>query len=480
MKNGVTINLKTRIIFIFRTTVYFAMPRATRAMCYNYIDCWESAMSILNPQPSYLPSSLLKALTTDQKTLLRRVAGEASHMHLPLYLVGGVVRDIFLGRPATDLDLVVEGDAIGLARKLVNKYGGKLTVHSRFGTAQWFLPASLADPGSRFAILDLTSTRSETYPHPGALPSVRKGNISDDLIRRDFTINTLAIRLDMDRDDKILDELGGLEDLRKGIIRALHTRSFIDDPTRLFRAVRYEQRYGFHIDPQTETLISGALRGIKRLSAERVRHELDLVLEEQLAPAMLTRLADLGILAAVHPSLGWNVLTQDRFRTAAAATQEYDSHLSARMLAWALWLMDVPRRRLAGIDKRLHFEAHTRDVLLAASALYADIDSFSGKAPSRIVAKLDKYPTAAIRAVFLALPPDIPRENLKNYIETWRHVKPKTSGDDLLTLGLPPGPRFQTILQRLRNGWLDGSLETTRDEKALLVKLIKRDRGTSR
>ncbi len=140
----------------------------------------------------------------------------------------------------------------------------------------------------------------------------------------------------MDGDGEILNEHGGLEDLRKGIIRTLHPRSFVDDPTRLFRAVRYEQRYGFHIDPQTETLISGALRGIKRLSAERVRHELDLVVEEQLAPAMLTRLAKLEILAAVHPSLGWNAHTQDRFRTAAAAIQEYDTHLSPRASLGAL------------------------------------------------------------------------------------------------------------------------------------------------
>ncbi len=142
--------------------------------------------------------------------------------------------------------------------------------------------------------------------------------------------------------------------------------------------------------------------------------------------------------------------------------------------------MDVSRSRLTSIDKRLHFEARTRDVLLAASALYAEIDSFSGKTPSRIVAKLDKYPIAAIRAVFLSLPADIRRENLKNYIETWRHVKPRTSGDDLLAMGLPPGPHFQTILRRLRNGWLDGSLETARDEKALLEKLIKGDWGISR
>jgi tRNA nucleotidyltransferase (CCA-adding enzyme) len=408
----------------------------------------------------------------EEGALLRLVAREASRRHVPLYIVGGFVRDLLMGYPATDFDLVVEGNAIALVRNLVEKNGGRVTVHDRFGTAQWFLPKSLNTPQTRFSILDFVSTRSETYRHPAALPTVRLGSLTDDLRRRDFTINTLAIRLDGQYFGKLYDELGGLDDLQHKMVRTLHPLSFIDDPTRLFRLIRYEQRYGFQIAPETLALIPVALPGISMLSADRVRHELDLVLEEENAMAMLHCLADLNILKEVHPALGWNNSTGERFENAELATHEYDAHLSRRLLVWSVWLMDVTRTDLAGINKRLHFESHTRDVLAAASALFADLDSLSGKKPSQCVARLDIIPLTAIRCVFLALPTGPVRQILFNYLETWRHVKPKMNGEDLKAFGLLPGPSYQTILNRLRYAWLDGKVKTVEEEKMLLEKLI--------
>ena len=413
-------------------------------------------------------------LSPERLSLLRKVAKQAGRLNLPLYLVGGVVRDLYLGHPAMDFDLVVEGDALRLARTLVEKHSGKLTVHSRFGTAQWFLPESLGSDVTGFTTLDLISARSETYKQPAALPIVHLGSFVDDLRRRDFSINTLALRLDGDHFGEVHDELGGLEDLQHSLLRVLHPLSFIDDPTRLFRLIRYEQRYGFHITPETLALIPDALPGIKLLSAERVRHELDLVLEEDNSMAMLQHMAELEILATVHPFLEWNGSVRDRFLTASLSDQGPDRLLSHRLLGWSLWLMGVSKGGLVAVDKRLHFEVHTREVLLAASALWADLNSLSGKKPSQYVARLDKIPLAAVRSIFLASPPGLVRQNLFDYLETWRHIKPKINGNDLKAIGLPTGPSYQTILHTLRNAWLDGKVKTVKQEKALLGKLVKR------
>ncbi|MCX6035792.1 MAG: hypothetical protein NTV38_12585 [Chloroflexi bacterium] len=427
-------------------------------------------MTYSRPADSNLSTRLLQALTPEQGRLLRSVAGEAARQRLPLYIVGGFVRDLLLGHPGLDFDLVVEGDALGLARAVAAKHGGKVTVHTRFKTAQWFPPPAT----DIHEFVDFISTRSETYAHPGALPKVFQGTLTDDLCRRDFTINTLALRLDGDHFGELRDDLGGLEDLQAGLVRVLHPLSFVDDPTRLFRVIRYEQRYRFQVTPKTLALIPDARLLINRLSAERVRHELDLVLEEENAASMLKRLAELGILAAVHPALEWNTTTQKRFANGLAAAQILEQPPSRRRLGWTLWLMDVPLPSLESIEKRLHFESGLRELLLAASALFADVNSLVGKKPSRCVAVLDEIPPKAVQAVSLALPAGQARQELHEYLETWRHVRPKTNGHDLKKRGLPPGPAYKSILRRLGEAWLDGEVKTVDEERALLEQLIKK------
>jgi len=418
-------------------------------------------------EPAERAKRLADALSPGRLFLLQTVADAASARGLPLYLVGGFVRDLFLGRSVKDFDLVVEGDAIPLAKALAAQYGGRVTAHARFGTAQWFLP------DSDIHALDFISTRSESYKHPAALPTVKPGVLIDDLRRRDFTINTLALRLDGYHFGELRDDLGGLEDLQAGLVRVLHPVSFVDDPTRLFRAVRYEQRYGFQIAPETLTLIPDARLLIKDLSSERIRHELDLVLEEENSVSILKRLAELGVLAAVHPALEWNTATQTRFLNGMAAAQTLEHPPSHRTLGWTLWLMDVRLPGLKSIEKRLHFESGLRDILLAASAQFADVNSLTDKKPSRCVAVLDTVPLKAVQAVSLALPAGEVRQKLHDYLGTWRHVKPKTTGHDLKKRGLPPGPAYQSILQRLREAWLDGEVKTVDEEMDTLEKLIK-------
>jgi tRNA nucleotidyltransferase (CCA-adding enzyme) len=429
-------------------------------------------MSHSHPTNLDLSTRLWQALTPEQGRLLRSVAEEAARNHLPLYIVGGFVRDLLLGHPGLDFDLVVEGDAIGLARAVAAKQGGKVTVHTRFKTAQWFPPPATGIP----MFLDFTSARLEVYKHPAALPTVKPGTLTDDLRRRDFTINTLALRLDGEHFGELHEEMGGLEDLREGVVRAMHNNSFVDDPTRLFRMLRYEQRYGFKIAPETLALVPAALPLIDHLSAERVRHELDLILEEENAALILMRLEKFGILAAVHTAMVWNHASQTHFVNGMAAAQTIEHPPSRRMLGWSLWLMGVPRPGLKSIEKRLHFESGLRDMLQAASALFADVNFLARKKNSRCVAALDDIPLRAVQSVSLVLPAGPARQALHNYLETWRHIKPKTTGHDLKNRGLPPGPEYQSILRRLREAWLDGEVKTLEEEIILLDKLIKKNK----
>lgn len=420
----------------------------------------------------YQKSDLDQALSPRQVSLLRMVADMAAIRRLPLYLVGGFVRDLLLGSPATDFDLVVEGDAITLSKALAAQYGGRVTAHVPFGTAQWFLP----DPGHN--ALDFISTRSETYRRPAALPTVKPGILKDDLARRDFTINTLALRLDGEHWGELRDDLGGLDDLKRGLVRVLHPGSFQDDPTRLFRAVRYEQRYDFRIVPETLALMQQAKSLIPLLSAQRIRHELDLVLEEPKAAAMLKRLSETDLLQPVHPALTWNGTTRQRFLNAARRLPEYPIKLNPAstgksFLGWHFWLMGVSSIDLESLNRRLHFHAKLFESLLAASGLYAELPSLVGLKPSQWVRRLDKLPLTAVHAVLLATAQEKARQNLYRYLHTWRHVKPKTNGHDLMKRGLTPGPGYQQVLTRLRAAWLDEEVKSENEEMDLLATLTK-------
>ena len=266
-----------------------------------------------------LDGLMAEALPASLLDLLQEVGAVASALSFPLYAVGGFVRDLLLGQPNFDVDLVVEGDAIRLAQALTQRFGGRVRSHRRFGTAKWILPetvtltndreASRRDDGTTYAgndlpeSLDFVTARTEFYEHPTALPTVERSSIKQDLHRRDFTINTLAVRLTPDHWGELLDFYGGRKDLADGVIRVLHSLSFVEDPTRILRAARFEQRFAFHIEPRTEELITGALDLLDRVSAERVRHELELILAEAEPERALCRLDEMLVLARMHPQL---------------------------------------------------------------------------------------------------------------------------------------------------------------------------------
>jgi len=400
--------------------------------------------------------TLNRSLGEDRLRLLRLVAAERN---LPLYIVGGAVRDLILGRRLNDFDLTVEGDAIALARRLASKHGGGVTAHLKFGTAKWFLPEDLKTDHDA---LDLVSARSETYKHPAALPTVKFGSIEDDLRRRDFTINAMAIRLDGEHFGELRDDLKGMEDLEKKTIRVLHPGSFIDDPTRMYRAVRYEGRYGFQIAADTLALIPEARAFVEKLSAQRIRHELDLILDEPNAVSMLQRLDELDLLAPIHPSLG-------KFAQSNLATlRSDDPALQNRNSRWLLWLMHLPDQDIEFINERLHFTADLLKMLHSVSLLETNLPAVVGLKPSEVVQLLEGYSIKALEVISSAAQDEEIKKTLNHYLSEWWYVKPKMTGHDLKKRGIPPGPKYTEILRRLRAAWLDGEVKTEEEEKRLL------------
>ncbi|MBN1451213.1 MAG: CBS domain-containing protein [Anaerolineales bacterium] len=417
------------------------------------------------------------ALPPAHLELIRCVAAQASEQRMAVYIVGGFVRDLLLERPGLDFDIVIEGDAIALGKALGKRYGGRVTSHTRFGTAKWYVreskfgkksfSTSQQPPLPEF--LDLISARTEFYEHPTALPTVERGSIKLDLHRRDFTINTLALRLDGHHYGELHDYWGGLADLERGYVRVLHSLSFVDDPTRMLRAVRYEQRYGFEIESRTRQLMEEAQPLLEKLSPERVRHELDLILDEPNWFEMLARLADLGLLTAIHPELPLPASDFSLPTDGELASYPPSGLLPPkRTLAWLLWLSAVKPATIKTLSRRLRFPAALTKLSLAASSLRDDLSSLKDAKPSGWVDCLEDVPEFAIYALSLSSEGKTKRA-LLDYLETWRHIKPKTTGHDLKELGLSPGPKYKNILRQLRAAWLDGKIKSEKEEIDLLL-----------
>jgi tRNA nucleotidyltransferase (CCA-adding enzyme) len=247
----------------------------------------------------------------------------------PLYLVGGVVRELLLGQisDVCDLDLVVEGNAVGLAGEFAEKVGGKLTAHLMFNTAKIELA---------HCTIDIAMARTETYAKPGALPVVTAGTLETDLFRRDFTVNAMAISLNHDNYGELIDLYGGRQDLNAKKIRVLHDRSFSDDPTRIWRAIRYEQRLSFKIEPETLSLLKRDVPLMKTVGGYRLRHELELVLKEKEPEKCLLRADGLGVLQELHPALkadDWLVTQFQKARQSGKANPDYYLGLLATRLS---------------------------------------------------------------------------------------------------------------------------------------------------
>jgi tRNA nucleotidyltransferase (CCA-adding enzyme) len=398
-----------------------------------------------------------------------------------LYMVGGVVRDILLERANYDLDFVIEDDAIAFAEALCAAYGGEVNSYRPFGTATWSPGESVAEQFgvARSALpghIDFATARNEFYEHPTALPSVYSGSIKLDLHRRDFTINTLAIQLSPEPAAyRLLDFYGGLRDLRRGVIRVLHSLSFVDDPTRVLRAVRFEHRLDFSIEDRTAELIDTARPMLRSITGERLRNEMKLLLNEQEPERVLLKLAERDILNGIYADFSFLPATADAFRAARTTRDRWPLQPEKlRHLYWVLTAAYMPPAVARGLGQRLRFSQSFIACFADAATLRAEPGALADPdaPPSAITLQLDDVCDLALLALWV-IGDDRQRDRLTRYIQTWQTTRPLADGHTLKAMGLQPGPRFGLILARLRAGWLDGEIENEDDERRMLDALIE-------
>lgn len=415
------------------------------------------------------------------------ISDVAAEVNLPLYFVGGIVRDLLLGQPPTDLDMVVEGDAIKLAQQLTQRCGGHVHTHTRFGTAKWTLDTAVwqailaTTPPPEHLVpstIDFVTARTEFYTQPSALPEVTHGSIKLDLHRRDFTINTLAIRLDGAFLGQLLDFYGGQRDLEQGLIRVLHSLSFVDDPTRILRAIRLEQRLGFHIETRTAELITSALPLLDRVSGSRIRHEFELTFREVEPDPVMARLAELGILSHIYPALTWSAETAAAFTRLRPLLQDpiwqpAQEDETPAFLYFAVWMAPLPEAAQSEAMERLRVRKATRADVQACRQMLTVIQTLPPKAtPSQVEKGLRPYRPRVLLVVRTLLQNPHLITLLEQYYREWRYVKTAITGNDLRALGLKPGPFYATILDRLLAARLDGEVTDEAGEYALVRQML--------
>jgi tRNA nucleotidyltransferase (CCA-adding enzyme) len=389
----------------------------------------------------------------------------ASEPYDGVYLVGGTVRDILLGEPNFDVDIAVEGDAIGLARSVADALDGRVRAHSKFGTA-----VVVYGDDQR---IDVVTARTEFYDAPAALPSVEHATIREDLFRRDFTINAMAVSLKGEDFGRLVDPFHGRRDLEAKTIRVLHNLSFIDDPTRIFRAIRYESRHGFRMDEHSQRLARGTIEMelVGDLSSARLRDELIALLEEGDAGASILRLAELGAGGAIHPHLAADEEAVELLERLRELNERYRTGIPPWRLAFESLARRMPPDEIYDWLQRL--KVQRRDAERIAWAVTVGprlVERLRGDTPepAEIVALAEPYaPDAPLFALALADP-----DPLHEYFERLRDVRLEVSGADLAKLGVGESPQVGEILAELRRRKLNGQLDGRESELAAARELI--------
>ena len=424
-----------------------------------------------------LREAILARLPAESARLVRAVAEACRSRGLAAYLVGGVVRDFLLGRPVVDADIAVVGDAAGAARQAAEAAGASVVVFEAFGTAR------LVAGGVQ---VDVAPARTERYPRPGALPQVSAASaIEEDLRRRDFTINALAVPLTGDPRE-LVDPWGGRKDLQGGWLRALHERSFLDDPTRLLRAVRFGVRYRLTVEPRTRRWMGQAVaaRALDRVSAQRRGAELRRALAERPVLPVAVALQRWRLWDALCPT--WRLTVRARRALAALDADEEPLDERARVALVAAaegWLSREPAllaRQVSELDRRLALTRPERQAfenMASARAALRALRRAPGTAPrpSAVDRRLRSLPAAALAWVAEAGggPGSAAYRWARWYVEVGRHIRPRLSGRELVRLGVAPGPAVGEILEGLRAAILDGRIHTRAEEVAWLRRRLR-------
>lgn len=374
----------------------------------------------------------------------------------PLYLVGGSVRDLLLGRAWQDLDLALDGHAVALGQTLAERFGVAVTVHEQFGTA------TLAGDGWT---LDLVRTRAERYTAPAALPVVAPGSIADDLARRDFTVHAMALRLDGDGRGTLFDPFGGELDLARRAYRVLHDDSFRDDPTRILRLARYMPRLGFAVEAHTLMLAHRDAGYIDLLSPARVAHELERGFAEPQPELMLAALDGLHASLRVFGEPVPVASLAERF----GRLREDGGPRPAMADFLCTLAADWPRVALERLAQRVELRQDAIGALRDLPAARRALNELAMEhAPaSRVVEALGRCALPAVRGAGAAAGGSNARL-VRRYLREWRELRPRLRGDDLVAIGVPHGPRVGELLRALTAARLDGALPDRAAELAFV------------
>jgi len=402
---------------------------------------------------------------TDLRERVRRIRGMERLLPAleglpPAYLVGGAVRDLLRGAEPVDVDIAVEGDARSAARALADRLGSGAREYERFGTA------TVETPEGTY---NFAGTRRESYESPGELPRVAPASLDEDLRRRDFSINAMALGLTGDDLGHLYNPSGGVGDLERGLVRVLHERSFLDDPTRLLRAVRYAARLGFELDPETERLAREAVAAdaLSTVSGARIRDELIDLLRDTDAPSGIERMRDLEIHSALHPELDPDpeLVASAALGAAAIGADRGVAALAALVESAAeeldLWLAD------------LHLLAEKRDAASRAARVGPRIAMTLRErehSPSELRELLGREP---LEALALALALRAPSDPILRWVTELRGVGLEISGDDLLAAGVPEGPAVGRALEETLRRKLDGVVSGREAELETALQLAR-------
>jgi tRNA nucleotidyltransferase (CCA-adding enzyme) len=429
----------------------------------------------------------LKKLPKEVQDLIYLAGNIASDNNMSVYLVGGFVRDLILGVKNLDLDIVVEGDGILFAEDFARRLKTELICHRKFGTATVTINPQLK--------IDIATAREEFYPQPAQLPEVRPGSLRDDLLRRDFTINAMAISISNRDFGQLIDLFGGKADLRNKKIRILHNLSFIDDPTRILRAIRFEKRYNFRIESQTLKLLKGAVKQkmLEKVQPHRLRDELILILKEEHLLRQIKRIEQLVKFNFINPRLSVSQKTYTLLKSLEKQIRWFRQNFSWRRLldTWLIYFMglieplNIEEARL--ICQRFALRRGEEKRILAYKKIKRKTIQELSRAeirPSRIFGLLEplSYEVILILKAKFSRQSGIPQnagknkniqKHIEDFLKIYNGMRTFISGDDLKRLGIMPSPYYQKIFTQVLNAKLNGSIKTREEELALIKKLIK-------
>jgi len=409
------------------------------------------------------------------RQLLSQLGNVADQQGVRIYLVGGFVRDLLLREVNLDVDIVVEGDGIAFAEAFARTEECRVRTHAKFGTAVIILPDGFK--------IDVASARIEYYESPAALPKVEYASIRHDLYRRDFTINTLTISLNHKNFGQMLDFFGGQKDLKEKSVRVLHNLSFIEDPTRLFRAVRFEQRLGFRIGQQTERLMRSAVRMnlVKKVGGTRILNELVQILDEPQVVSALRRLEQFDLLKFIDPRLSFDQQSAQLFAAAEQTSNWFDLlYTGEEYYRWLLYLCclldPLSGKGVERVCRALDLRPNYQEILLlqlpkGRLALKAAISRASGKNRVKNSEIYHWFRDLSLEVVMFLMArsgDERVRKWISQFVTQLRKEQVVLNGNDLIALGLKPGKYFNRVFQTLLDARLDGEISSRKEEETLV------------